>query len=41
MVVFVVSAFKLLKINLKHAEETKILETQLKLKEQELHYLKM
>ena len=46
MVVILVSAFKLLKLNLKHAEhtkelETKILETQLKLKEQELNYLKM
>ncbi|OEK08117.1 histidine kinase [Flavivirga aquatica] len=46
LVVIVVSAFKLLKMNLKHTEktkklETKILETQLKLKEQELNYLKM
>lgn len=46
LVVIVVSAFKLLKLNLKHTEdakklETKILETQLKLKEQQLHYLKM
>ncbi len=46
MVVILVSAFKLLKLNLKHSEqtkklETKILETQLKLKEQELNYLKM
>lgn len=46
LIVFVISAFKLLKINLKqtkHAKalETKILETQLKLKEQELNYLKM
>jgi hypothetical protein len=46
LVVVIVSAFKLLKLNLKHAEktkklETKILETQLKLKEQELNYLKM
>ncbi len=46
MVVVIVSAFKLLKLNSKHAEktktlETKILETQLKLKEQELNYLKM
>lgn len=46
LVVIVVSAFKLLKINLKHTEktkqlETKILETQLKLKENELNYLKM
>ena len=45
-VVIIVSAFKLLKLNLKHTEETKkletkILETQLKLKEQELNYLKM
>lgn len=46
LVVFVVSGFKLLKLNLKQASktrvlETKILETQLKLKEQELNYLKM
>jgi two-component system, LytTR family, sensor kinase len=46
LVVVLVSAFKLLKLNLKHAEktkklDTKILETQLKLKEQELNYLKM
>lgn len=46
LVVIIVSAFKLLKLNLKHTEETKkletkILETQLKLKEQELNYLKM
>ena len=46
LVVVLVSAFKLLKLNLKHAEktkalETKILDSQLKLKEQELHYLKM
>jgi LytS/YehU family sensor histidine kinase len=46
LVTVVASAFKLLKINHKHAErtsklETKILETQLKLKEQELNYLKM
>ena len=46
LVVVLVSAFKLLKLNLTHAEnnkklETKILETQLKLKEQELNYLKM
>ena len=46
LVVIIVSAFKLLKLNLMHAEktkmlETKILETQLKLKEQELNYLKM
>lgn len=45
LIVFVVCAFKLLKLNLKQVEETKklatkILETQLKLKEQELHYLK-
>jgi len=46
LVTIIVSAFKLLKLNLKTAEktktlETKILETQLKLKEQELNYLKM
>lgn len=46
LVVIIVSGFKLLKLNLKHNEETqklktKILETQLKLKEQELNYLKM
>jgi len=46
LVVMIVSAFKLLKINLSHTAETKkletkILETQLKLKEQELNYLKM
>ena len=46
LVTIVVSAFKLLKLNLKHVEqknklENKILETQLKLKEQELNYLKM
>ena len=46
LVAIVVSAFKLVKINWKNAEranklETKILETQLKLKEQELQYLKM
>ncbi|WP_417856715.1 sensor histidine kinase [Xanthomarina gelatinilytica] len=46
LIVVVVSAFKLLKLNLIQAEntkklETKILETQLKLKEQELNYLKM
>lgn len=46
VVVILVSAFKSLKLNLKHTEETKeldnkILETQLKLKEQELNYLKM
>jgi LytS/YehU family sensor histidine kinase len=46
LVVFIVSAFKLLKLNLRQSKrtselETKILETQLKLKEQELKYLKM
>ncbi|MGB1308422.1 MAG: sensor histidine kinase [Oceanihabitans sp.] len=46
LVVILVSAFKLLQLNLKHAEKTKALETkfldsQLKLKEQELQYLKM
>ncbi|NRB59153.1 MAG: histidine kinase [Winogradskyella sp.] len=46
LVVVVVSAFKLLQLNLKQSKnnaalETKILETQLKLKEQELNYLKM
>ncbi len=46
LVVFVVSAFKLLKLNVKQTAktkqlETKILEAQLKLKEQELNYLKM
>lgn len=46
LVVIIVCAFKLLKLNLKQAEktkqlETKILEAQLKLKEQELSYLKM
>ncbi len=46
LVVFIVSAFKLMKLNIRASEktkalETKILETQLKLKEQELHYLKM
>lgn len=46
LVVVIVSAFKLLKLNVKHSEETKkletkILETQLKFKEQELNYLKM
>lgn len=46
LVVIIASSFKLLKLNLKHTEatkklETKILETQLKLKEQELNYLKM
>ena len=46
LVVVIVSGFKLLKLNLKQvsktkALETKILNTQLKLKEQELNYLKM
>ena len=46
LVVIIVSAFKLLKLNLEHSKtnvklEGKILETQLKLKEQELNYLKM
>lgn len=46
LVVIVVSAFKLLKLNLKQSKynaelEAKILEAQLKLKEQELNYLKM
>lgn len=46
LVVVVVSAFKMVKINFKNTEranklEAKILETQLKLKEQELQYLKM
>ncbi|WP_303317991.1 histidine kinase [Flavivirga abyssicola] len=46
LVVIVVSGFKMLKLNLKHIEqanklENKILETQLKLKEQQLNYLKM
>lgn len=46
LITILVSAFKLLKLNLKNAKktkelETKILETQLKLKEQELNYLKM
>ena len=46
LVVFIVSAFKLLKLNLKQSKRTselenKILEAQLKLKEQELNYLKM
>lgn len=46
LVVLVVSAFKLLKLNLRQLEqkkklETKILTTQLKLKEQQLNYLKM
>lgn len=46
LVVIVVSAFKLLKLNLKQSKnnaklEAKFLEAQLKLKEQELKYLKM
>ncbi len=46
LVIFIVSAFKLLKLNLQQTEkakvlETKFLETRLKLKEQELKYLKM
>jgi two-component system LytT family sensor kinase len=46
LVVIIVSAFKLLKLNLEQASKTKLLETkildaQLKLKEQELNYLKM
>ncbi len=46
LVTIIVSAFKILKINLKNTTktsklETKILETQLKLKENELNYLKM
>ncbi|MBR9914022.1 MAG: histidine kinase [Algicola sp.] len=46
LVVVVVSAFKLLKLNIQQISktrhlETKILDTQLKLKEQELNYLKM
>ncbi|MGJ8684234.1 MAG: sensor histidine kinase [Nonlabens sp.] len=46
LVVIVVSAFKLLQLNLKHSKnnaqlEAKFLEAQLKLKEQELKYLKM
>jgi LytS/YehU family sensor histidine kinase len=46
LVVVIVSAFKLLKLNLEQASKTKVLETkildaQLKLKEQELNYLKM
>ena len=46
LVVILISAFKLLKINLKQSKHTveleaKILEAQLKLKEQELSYLKM
>lgn len=44
--IFIVSAFKLLKLNIQQIEKTnvlerKFLETQLKLKEQELNYLKM
>ncbi|TYA78441.1 sensor histidine kinase [Seonamhaeicola marinus] len=46
LVVIIASGYKLLKLNLKHSKETselenKILEAQLKLKEQELNYLKM
>lgn len=46
LIVIVVSAFKLLKLNLKQSKsnailEAKFLESQLKLKEQELKYLKM
>lgn len=46
LITIVVSTFKLLKLNLKQIEKTsklenKILDTQLKLKEQELQYLKM
>ncbi len=46
LITFIVSAFKLIKINVisnnkTKVLETKILETQLKLKEQELNYLKM
>ena len=46
LVVIIVSAFKLLKLNLKQSKtnavlEAKFLESQLKLKEQELKYLKM
>jgi LytS/YehU family sensor histidine kinase len=46
LVTFIVSAFKLMKLNIVASKktkllETKILETQLKLKEQELNYLKM
>ncbi|MCG0015745.1 sensor histidine kinase [Winogradskyella immobilis] len=46
LVVIIVSAFKLLKLNLKQSKhnaelEAKILEAQLKLKQQELSYLKM
>jgi sensor histidine kinase YesM len=46
LVTFIVSAFKLMKLNIVASKktkllETKILKTQLKLKEQELNYLKM
>lgn len=46
LVTFIVSAFKLMKLNISASKKTKtlenkILETQLKLKEQELKYLKM
>ncbi|MFD2726228.1 sensor histidine kinase [Hyunsoonleella rubra] len=46
MVVIIASGYKLLKLNIKHSQTTsklekKILEAQLKLKEQELNYLKM
>ena len=46
LVIFIVSAFKLLKLNVKQTEKTvflesKFLETQLQLKEQELKYLKL
>lgn len=46
LVVVVVSAFKLLKLNFRQVQlnsnlQQKILETQLQIKEQELHYLKM
>lgn len=46
MVVIIASGYKLLKLNIKSSQETsklekKILEAQLKLKEQELNYLKM
>ncbi len=46
IVVIIASGYKLLKLNIKHSQETsklekKILEAQLKLKEQELNYLKM
>ncbi len=45
LVTFIISAFKLMKLNIVASKktkllETKILETQLKLKEQELNYLK-